>query len=203
MHNVLIGIAGGTGSGKTTLATALANRFGDEIAIISHDSYYRCLDHLSMEERAKVNYDHPDAYETSLMIKDLARLKAGEAVDVPVYSFEIHNRTAETVRVEPRRIILVEGILIFNDAALRDSFDIRIYVDTDADERFIRRLKRDMQERGRSLDSVISQYLETVKPMHERFVEPTKKYADIIVPGGYNDVVFEMMASRIADLLLG
>ena len=201
MHNTIIGIAGGSGSGKTTLARSIIERFGDSVALISHDSYYKRLDHLNMQERAKVNYDHPESYETSLLIEDLEKLRDGTAVDIPVYSFSEHNRTDETEHVEPRKIIIVEGILIFDNVTLRDLFDIKIFVDTDADERFIRRLKRDMTERGRTLESVETQYLNTVKPMHEMFVEPTRKYADLIIPGGYNDVVFEMIASRIEDIL--
>lgn len=201
MHNTIIGIAGGSGSGKTTLARSIIERFGDKVALISHDSYYKRLDHLSMEERTKVNYDHPESYETSLLIEDLEKLRDGIAVDIPVYSFSEHNRTEETEHVDPRKIIIVEGILIFDNVTLRDLFDIKIFVDTDADERFIRRIKRDMKERGRTLESVETQYLNTVKPMHEMFVEPTRKHADLIIPGGYNDVVFEMIASRIEDIL--
>ncbi|MBO4359319.1 MAG: uridine kinase [Eubacteriaceae bacterium] len=201
MHNTIIGIAGGSGSGKTTLAKSIIDRFGDAVALISHDSYYKRLDHLSMEDRARVNYDHPEAYETSLLIEDLEKLRGGTAVDIPVYSFSMHNRTEATEHVEPKKIIIVEGILIFENVQLRDLFDIRIFVDTDADERFIRRLKRDISERGRTLESVEAQYLNTVKPMHEMFVEPTRKDADLIIPGGYNDVVFEMIASRIEDIL--
>lgn len=201
MSNVLIGIAGGTGSGKTTLAASIAKRFGDSVVILSHDSYYRSLNHLSFEERTKVNYDHPEAYETSLLMHDLEKLKNGESIDVPVYSFEIHNRTSETVHVEPRKIIVVEGILIFENMDLRNMFDVKIFVDTDADIRFIRRLNRDMIERGRTLESVETQYMNTVKPMHEQYVEPTKKYADMIIPGGYNEVFFDMISARISEML--
>ncbi len=203
MKPLIIGVAGGTGSGKTTVAQAILDRVGrDKIAYIQHDSYYKDQSHLPPEERAKVNYDHPDALETELLIKHLKELQAGRAVEVPVYDFTTHTRTNKTRRVEPKQVILVEGILIFADEALRRMFDIKIYVDTDADIRFIRRLKRDIIERGRTMESVIEQYLATVRPMHLEFVEPSKRYADIIIPeGGFNPVALDMVVARIKGML--
>jgi len=187
---IIIGVAGGTGSGKTTVAQVILERVGrDRIAYIQHDSYYRDQSHLPPEERAKVNYDHPNSLESDLLVRHLQMLQAGQPVEVPVYDFTTHTRTNRTYRVEPRRVILVEGILIFAEKALRDMFDIKIYVDTDADIRFIRRLQRDIAERGRTMESVIEQYLSTVRPMHLEFVEPSKRYADVIIPeGGFNEV---------------
>ncbi len=200
---MVIGIAGGSGSGKTTVAQALMERVGAEhVAFLPHDAYYHDFSHLPPEARARVNYDHPDALETSLLIAHIERLKAGEPIERPIYDFTRHARAAETVRVEPRPIILVEGILIFAEHALRRLFDIKIYVDTDADLRFIRRLLRDVEERGRTVESVIRQYLETVRPMHLEFVEPSKRYADIIVPeGGFNTVALDMLTARLQALL--
>lgn len=199
---MIIGIAGGTGSGKTTLAERIAEHFGTRVAVIAHDSYYRAHDELSYEERSKQNYDHPDAFETELLCAHLEKLLRGEAVDVPVYDYTQHNRSDKTVRVEPRSVIVLEGILLFADKALRDMMDLKIFVDTDADERILRRIIRDTRERGRTLESVIGQYLTTVKPMHDAFVEPYKRYADIIVPhGGENQVVLDMIVSRISQLL--
>lgn len=200
---IIIGVAGGTGSGKTTVAMKILERVGAEhIAYIPHDAYYRDLSHLPPEERAKVNFDHPDALETDLLIEHLKRLKAGEAVEIPVYDFTTHTRTGRTRRVGPAPVILVEGILVFAEAALRELFDVKLYVDTDADIRLIRRIQRDVQERGRSLESVLQQYLTTVRPMHLEFVEPSKRYADVIIPeGGHNEVAIEMVAARIRGLL--
>ncbi len=200
---MVIGIAGGSGSGKTTVAQALMERVGAEhVAFLPHDAYYHDFSHLPPEARARVNYDHPDALETSLLIAHIERLKAGEPIERPIYDFTRHARAAETVRVEPRPIILVEGILIFAEPALRRLLDIKIYVDTDADIRFIRRLLRDVEERGRTVESVIRQYLETVRPMHLEFVEPSKRYADIIVPeGGFNTVALDMLTARLQALL--
>ena len=195
---LVIGIAGGSGSGKTTLMDSLTEGFGDNIAVISHDNYYRALDGLTYEQRCKVNYDHPDAFDTALMIEHLKQLKQGKAIQCPVYDYTIHNRTAETITVEPRNVIIVEGILIFENKELCDQMDIKIYVDTDADVRLIRRIRRDVERRGRSLQSVLNQYLETVKPMHEQFVEPSKKNADVVVlEGGRNLVALNMITSRI------
>lgn len=198
-----IGVAGGTGSGKTTVSRRIWEAVGRErIAYLQHDNYYKDQSHLTPEERARTNYDHPDSLETSLMVRHLRELRAGRPVDIPMYDFSVHNRSKETLRVNPAKVILVEGILIFVEPALRELMDMRIFVDTDADIRFIRRLRRDMVERGRILDSIIQQYLGTVRPMHMEFVEPSKRYADIIVPqGGDNRVAMEMIVSRIQALL--
>ena len=194
METILIGIAGGTGSGKSTLARLLKEYFGDELTVISHDNYYKRQVGKTYEERAAVNYDHPDAFETELLVEHLKKLRRGEAVDCPVYSFVDHNRTDEVVRIAPSKVVIVEGILIFCDPALRDLFDIKIFVDTDADVRILRRIMRDVKERGRTIDSVVEQYLTTVKPMHEQFIEPSKRYADIIVlEGGHNLVALDMI----------
>ena len=195
---LVIGIAGGTGSGKTTLVDNLVKTFGDAVTVLGHDNYYRRLDHLPMEERVKVNYDEPAALETELMVTHLEALRAGFAVDCPVYDFSQHNRSDRTVQLVPSKVILVEGILIFENEALRNLMDIRIFVDTDADTRVCRRILRDVQERGRTIQSVIDQYLGTVKPMHEKYVEPSKKYAHIVVlEGGENAVALEMILGRI------
>ena len=195
---LVIGIAGGSGSGKTTLQKRLMERFGDEIAVLSHDNYYRAHDDMPFEERCKLNYDHPDAFETEMMVNQLRDLKAGRTIHCPTYDYTNHNRAPEVLTVEPRPVIVVEGILIFADPALRQEMDIKIFVDTDADVRLARRIRRDVAKRGRSLESVLNQYLETVKPMHEQFVEPSKKNADIIVPeGGKNLVALEMIMERI------
>lgn len=201
----IIGVAGGTGSGKTTVSRRIWEAVGRErIAYIQHDNYYKDQSHLTPEQRALTNYDHPDSLETSLLVEHLKALRAGRPVDIPVYDFSIHNRSRQTLRIEPARVILVEGILIFVEPALREMMDMRIFVDTDADIRFIRRLRRDMVERGRTLDSVVKQYLATVRPMHLEFVEPSKRYADIIVPqGGDNRVAMEMIVSRIQAVLNG
>ena len=199
---LIIGIAGGTGSGKTTLARHIADAFGDRVAVITHDSYYRAQNDKTYEERCLQNYDHPDAFETELLCDHLQLLCQGQAVEVPVYDYTVHNRAAQTTRVEPRAVILLEGILLFSDPALRDMMDLRIFVDTDADERILRRILRDTEERGRSLASVITLYLTTVKPMHEAFVEPYKRYADIIVPGGGdNPAAIDMIVTRIKKQL--
>jgi len=196
-------VAGGTASGKSTVAEAILERVGREhIAYIQHDSYYRDLSHLPLEERARMNFDHPDALETELLVEHLRQLQAWQPIEVPIYDFATYTRTGRTRRVEPRRVVLVEGILIFVDRQLRDMMDIKLYVDTDADMRLIRRLQRDMCERGRTLESVIRQYLETVRPMHLEFVEPSKRYADIIIPsGGFNQTAVEMIVARIQKLL--
>ena len=199
MENILvIGIAGGSGSGKTTLMRNLTGGFGDNITVLSHDNYYRAHDDLPFEQRSKLNYDHPDAFETDLMIEHLKQLKQGQPIQCPVYDYTIHNRTAETITVEPKSVIIVEGILIFENKALCDLMDIKIFVDTDDDVRLVRRIKRDVAKRGRSLLSVLSQYMETVKPMYEQYVQPSKKNADVIVlEGGKNLVALDMIRSRI------
>jgi uridine kinase len=201
--SIAIGVAGGTGSGKTTVSESILDRVGrDRIAYIQQDSYYCDLSHLPHAERVQVNFDHPDSLETDLLIRHLTALRDGLAVDVPVYDFTHYTRTGEMRRVEPRRVILVEGILIFAEKALRDLFDVRIFVDADADIRFIRRLQRDLEERGRSAESVVRQYLSTVRPMHLEFVEPTKRYADVIIPeGGFNTVALDMVVARVEAML--
>ena len=198
MSTIFIGIAGGTGSGKTTLTRHLKEHFGDAVTVIGHDSYYKRQDGKTYEERSKVNYDHPDAFETSLLVEHLKALKAGRSIQCPVYSYVDHNRTDETVEVFPTKVIIVEGILIFADEELASEMDIKIFVDTDADERILRRILRDVRERGRTLESVVEQYLTTVKPMHEQYVEPSKRRADIIMlQGGHNLVALDMLIERI------
>ena len=205
MENILvIGIAGGSGSGKTTLMNNIVSRFSEDITVLSHDSYYRRHDDMTYEERCQLNYDEPAALETELMVKHLDSLRQGEAIDCPVYDFTVHNRSDEVTRIEPSRIIIVEGILIFENEALRDLMDIRIFVDTDADIRLCRRVKRDVNKRGRSLESVLNQYQQTVKPMYEKYVEPSKKYAHILVPeGGKNTVAQEFIISLLEKHLEG
>ena len=201
---LVIGIAGGTGSGKTTLMKNIVSRFGEVVTVLSHDNYYKRQDHLTYEQRCATNYDEPAAFETELMVAHLDALRRGQAIDCPVYDFTVHNRSNDTVRVEPRQVIIVEGILIFADEALRQRMDIRIFVDTDADVRLCRRIKRDVNKRGRSLESVLQQYQETVKPMHEMYVEPSKRHADLVVPeGGKNMVALDMILGRIQQHLEG
>ena len=198
MEMMVIGIAGGTGSGKTTLTDRLKEYFGDDVSVIYHDNYYKAHEGMSYEELSKLNYDHPDAFDTELLIEHLAKLRAGEAVDCPVYDFTVHNRSDRTIHVKPSRVLIIEGILIFQNPVLRDMMDIKIFVDTDADVRLLRRISRDVKERDRSLDSVVTQYLSTVKPMHEQFVEPSKRAADIIVlEGGRNEVALDMIIQRV------
>jgi len=197
MSNIIVlGIAGGSGSGKTTLMKNLIARFQDDVTVLSHDNYYRPYDELTIEERRKLNYDHPDAFDTDMMIGHLKELKAGHSIECPVYDYATYSRTSETVTVEPRKVILVEGILIFENRALCDQMDIKIFVDTDADVRLIRRIRRDVAKRGRSLDSVLGQYLATVKPMHEQFVEPSKKNADLVVLEGGKNLVALMLKNH-------
>lgn len=200
---IIIGVAGGSGSGKTTVSHAILDRVGHErIAFIQHDSYYCELSHLSYEERTRVNFDHPDSLDNDLLIAHLDALCAGQAIEVPIYDFTRHNRRPETERVQPHPVVLVEGILIFADRALRDRMEVKIYVDAEPDLRFIRRLGRDVAERSRTVNSVIDQYLNTVRPMHLEFVEPSKRYADIIIPrGGMNTVAIDMVVARVEDLL--
>ena len=199
MENILvIGIAGGTGSGKTTLMKNLIARFFDDVTVLSHDNYYKRHDELTYEERCRLNYDEPAALETDLMAYHLDQLRHGQAIDCPVYDFTVHNRSDETVRIVPKKVIIVEGILIFENQPLRDLMDIRIFVDTDADVRLCRRIKRDVNKRGRSLESVLEQYQNTVKPMHEKYVEPSKKFANLVVlEGGKNWVALDMIIGRI------
>lgn len=200
MDVMVIGIAGGTGSGKTTLTNRLKEHFGDHVSVVYYDNYYKRHDEMPYEERCLLNYDHPDAFDTDLIIKDLLALKKGKSIHCPVYDYTIHNRSEETITIEPAPVIIVEGILIFQNAALRDLMDIKVFVDTDADVRILRRIMRDVKKRGRSLDSVVNQYLTTVKPMHEQFVEPSKRAADIIVlEGGKNVVALDMMIQRAAS----
>jgi len=195
---LVIGIAGGTGSGKTTLMKNLIQRFEGSVTVLSHDNYYRRNDHLSYEERCKINYDEPAALETDLMARHLDALRHGETIQCPVYDFSQHNRSDETIEIAPKSVIIVEGILIFEDQALRDLMDIKIFVDTDADVRLCRRIKRDVNKRGRSLESVLEQYQTTVKPMHEKYVEPSKKFANLVVlEGGKNWVALDMIVGRI------
>ena len=199
MDTIMIGIAGGTGSGKTTLTRRLRDHFGaNEVSVINHDSYYKRHDELPYEKRCQLNYDHPDSFDTSLLIEDLRSLKAGRTVHCPVYDYSIHNRTDRTEEVHPTKVIIVEGMLIFADEELAGEMDIKIFVDTDADERILRRIMRDVRERGRTLESVVEQYLTTVKPMHEQYVEPSKRRADIIMlQGGHNLVAMDMLIERI------
>jgi len=195
---MVIGIAGGTGSGKTTLVNQLCKRFGDHVSVIYHDNYYKPYSELSLEERAKLNYDHPDAFDTDLMIEHLRMLREGKAVQCPTYDYTLFTRSDKTITIEPARVIIIEGILVFSSPELRNLMDIKIFVDTDADVRILRRLLRDVEERARSIQSVVNQYLTTVKPMHEQFVEPSKRFADIIVlDGGYNLVALDMIMQRI------
>lgn len=195
---MVIGIAGGTGSGKTTVTRKIKEYFGDDVSVIYHDNYYKRHDDMTYEERTQLNYDHPDAFDTEMMAEDLRRLRAGEAVRCPVYDYSIHNRTDETVEILPTKVVIAEGILIFHDPALREQMDIKIFVDTDADTRILRRIRRDVRKRGRTLESVISQYMTTVKPMHEQYVQPSRKYADIVMlEGGHNLVALDMIIQRI------
>ena len=205
MDNILvIGIAGGSGSGKTTLMKRLVERFGNHVSVLSHDNYYKRHDELTFVERAVLNYDEPDALDTSLLVYQLDQLRHGMAIDCPVYDFTLHNRSNETIHVKPEKVIIVEGIMIFVDPDLRSLMDIKIFVDTDADIRLCRRIKRDVNKRGRSLESVINQYKQTVKPMHEKYVEPSKKFADLVVPeGGKNQVALDMIEGRIQRHLEG
>lgn len=197
-NTLVIGIAGGTGSGKTTLMRNIMTRFDGMVTVLSHDNYYKRHDELTLEERSGLNYDEPDAIETSLMVEHLTQLRQGQAIDCPVYDFTRHNRSDETIRLEPKPVIVVEGILIFESAPLRELMDIRLFVDTDADVRLCRRIRRDVNKRGRTLESVLTQYQTTVKPMHEKYVEPSKKYANLVIPeGGKNAVALDMILGRI------
>ena len=202
MNNLIIGIAGGSGSGKITLAYRLKERFGeDEVRLISHDSYYKRHDELPFAERCKLNYDHPDAFDNDLLIQHLKELKAGRTIDCPVYDYANHNRSSEVQHIEPAPVLIVEGILPLAEPELCSLFDYKIYVDTDADERILRRIVRDVEERGRDLKGIITQYLTTVKPMHYMYVEPTRALADIVINSGKNDVAFDLFVSKIGQLL--
>ncbi|MDY5564052.1 MAG: uridine kinase [Candidatus Limivicinus sp.] len=195
---MVVGIAGGTGSGKTTITKKLMQRFGGDVSVIYHDNYYKAHHNMSYEERSRLNYDHPDSFDTDLLIQAVKDLKAGRSVTCPVYDYTIHDRSDKVIVVRPAKVIIVEGILIFQSRELCQQMDIKIYVDTDADVRILRRIVRDVRDRGRSLDSVVNQYLSTVKPIHEQFVEPSKRNADIIIPeGGHNQVAMEMVMERV------
>ena len=197
----VIGIAGGSGSGKSTFAEGLLKKFPDSIALVSCDNYYKAHDDLPLEERRLLNYDAPDSLEFDLMVTHLQALRRGEAVDCPVYDYTLHTRSPKVVRIEPRPVIIVDGILILSDPALRETFDLKIYVDADADERILRRAKRDMETRGRRIDDITAQYLSTVKPMHEQYVEPSKKHADLIVVGGMNPVALDVVENKVRAVL--
>ena len=195
---MVVGIAGGTGSGKTTITKKLMQRFGGDVSVIYHDNYYKAHHNMSYEERSRLNYDHPDSFDTDLLIQAVKDLKAGRSVTCPVYDYTIHDRSDKVIVVKPAKVIIVEGILIFQSRELCQQMDIKIYVDTDADVRILRRIVRDVRDRGRSLDSVVNQYLSTVKPMHEQFVEPSKRNADIIIPeGGHNQVAMELVLDGV------
>ena len=201
MDCIIIGIAGGTGSGKSTFTNRLRDRFGDNITVIYHDNYYKRHDDIPFEERKKLNYDHPDALETDLLIEHIKRLRNGESIECPVYDYTVHNRSDKTVRIDPRKIILIEGILLLADPRLSSLLDIKIYVEADADERILRRILRDVKERGRDIDNIVEQYLTTVKPMHYLYVEPTRATADIVINSGMNDVAFDIVQSKIRLML--
>ena len=201
MDCIIIGIAGGTGSGKSTFTNRLRDRFGDNITVIYHDNYYKRHDDIPFEERKKLNYDHPDALETDLLIEHIKRFRNGESVECPVYDYTVHNRSDKTVRIDPRKIILIEGILLLADPRLRSLLDIKIYVEADADERILRRILRDVKVRGRDIDNIVEQYLTTVKPMHYLYVEPTRATADIVINSGMNDVAFDIVQSKIRLML--
>ena len=197
---LVIGIAGGTGCGKTTVTNKIKEMFKDDVSVIYHDNYYKKHDDMSYEERTRLNYDHPESFDTQMLIDDIRELKKGNTIYCPVYDYTIHNRTEETVEVAPNKVIIVEGILIFENPELRDEMDIKIFVDTDADTRILRRILRDVKERGRTLESVINQYLDTVKPMHEQYVQPSRKYADIVMlEGGHNLVAIDMLMNKIRE----
>lgn len=199
---LVVGVAGGSASGKTTIVNTIREYFGDDILVMSHDSYYKAHDEMPFEERCHLNYDHPDAFESERMAEDVRSLLKGKAVDMPVYDYTIHNRSDATVHIEPKEIIIIEGILILENKELRDLMDVKVYVDTDADERLMRRIKRDMKERARSVESILEQYAKTVKPMHEEFIEPSKRYADVIIPrGGENHAGISMLRSYLSHVL--
>ena len=201
MSSIIIGIAGGTGSGKSTFTNRLKEAFKDDVAVIYHDNYYKRQDDVPFEDRKKVNYDHPESLETDLMLRHRELLKSGHAIDCPVYDYSQHNRSDKILHIEPKKIILAEGILLLSDPRIRSMIDIKIYVEADADERILRRIVRDVKERGRDLDNIVDQYLTTVKPMHYLYVEPTRALADIVINSGMNDVAFDVVQSKIRLLL--
>lgn len=202
METVIVGIAGGTSSGKTTVVKKLSEFFPDEISVICHDYYYLAHNDMSYEERCRLNYDHPKAFETEKLVEDIKTLKQGKPVECPQYDFTVHNRAEGCLRIESKPVIIVDGILVLEDARLRELMDVKIFVDTDADERLRRRIIRDMKERARSIESILDQYANTVKPMHEQFIEPSKKYADIIIPrGGKNEVALQMLKNYISEII--
>ena len=201
MECTIIGVAGGTGSGKSTFTNRLKSTFGDAVSVIYYDNYYKCQNDIPLEERKKVNYDSPDSLETELMIEHILKLKNGESVECPVYDYTVHNRSEQTITIRPSRVLIVEGILALADERLRSLIDIKIYVEADADERILRRVVRDVKERGRDVEDIMRQYLTTVKPMHYVYVEPTKYLADIVINSGMNDVAFELIKSKIEQLL--
>lgn len=198
---VIIGIAGGTGSGKSTFTNRLKDAYGDQVTVLYHDNYYHAHDDIPFEERKKLNYDHPDSFETSLLVEHLEKLKNGESILCPVYDYSMHNRSDEVIQIDPSPVILLEGILVFTDKRIRDLLDIKIFVDADADERILRRILRDTIERGRDVENIIDQYLTTVKPMHNIYVEPTKIYADIILNSGRNNIAFDLVSQKIKRIL--
>lgn len=201
MKCIVIGVAGGTGSGKSTFTNRIKEEFGEQIVVMYHDNYYRSRDSISFEERKKINYDHPNALETELLVEHIKLLKAGQVVECPVYDYSKHNRSKKMIRIEPRAVIIVEGILVLQAETLRELLDIKVYVEADADERIMRRAIRDMRERGRDLEGIFEQYITTVKPMHYLYVEPTKSMADIVINSGMNDVAFDIVKTKIAALL--
>lgn len=203
MNTIIIGIAGGTGSGKSTFTNKLKDFFKDNVAVLYHDNYYRAQDELPFDERKKVNYDHPDAFETELLLEQLKMLKKGKSIECPVYDYSRHNRSKEVTVVEPKQVILLEGILVLADPKLRDLLDIKIFVEADADERILRRVIRDVKERGRDIEGVVEQYLTTVKPMHYLYVEPTRSMADIVINSGMNEVAFQIVKNHIQIILNG
>lgn len=202
LRTVIIGIAGGTGSGKSTFTNRIKEEFKDNVTVIYHDNYYKCRDGIPFEDRKKINYDHPDALETDLLVQDLKKLRKGECVLCPVYDFSQHNRSKEVIKIKPSKVIIVEGILVLQDERLRNMFDIKIYVGADADERIMRRTIRDIKERGRDIEGIFEQYITTVKPMHYQYVEPTRALADIVINSGMNDVAFDLIKTKINYVLL-
>lgn len=201
MKSTIIGIAGGTGSGKSTFTNKIKKEFGNRVSVLYHDNYYKSRDDVSIEDRKSINYDHPDAFETELLIEHICNLKNGKIVECPIYDYSQHNRTAKTFSILPTDVIIVEGILVFQDERLRNLFDIKIFVEADADERILRRIIRDVQERGRDVEGIAEQYLNSVKPMHYVYVQPTKNYADIVINSGMNEVAFDLLKTKIVSLL--